>query len=120
MSRDRKLEFSDKTKDQAAQRAAGTCERCGLRLKARPEFHHILEVAFKGGNSLANCLVVCTPCHVELSNAGIKKIRKADHVRRANTVKPTPERPIAQRPTPEKPKKARLPPLRLYKEKDHE
>ncbi len=98
-----RLEFSAKIKDQAATRASGHCEKCHLPFYGRrPEFHHILECAFGGKPTLANCLCVCRSCHQELSANGIKAIRKSDHQRRKNVGAEQPKQEIAQRVKPEK------------------
>src|SRR5208283_2819181 len=46
-------EFSVKTKDQAAQRAGGHCEKCGMPFGGRrPTYDHILPCAFGGKATL--------------------------------------------------------------------
>lgn len=78
------FEFSPKVKDQAAARAKGHCERCGLPFNgARPEYDHILPIALKGEATLANCMVLCRACHKEKTAADIGSIRKADRQRKS-------------------------------------
>ncbi|GGE36102.1 hypothetical protein GCM10007276_11970 [Agaricicola taiwanensis] len=57
-------EFSNPTKRDAAARANGHCEECGMRLRFG-EFHydHILPCALGGEATLENCQVLCHPCH---------------------------------------------------------
>jgi 5-methylcytosine-specific restriction endonuclease McrA len=80
-----RLEFSAKTRDQAAKRANGKCEYCHLPFRGRAEFHHILDAAYGGQATLANCLVVCkTPCHKTLTAKQAGPRAKADRQRRAH------------------------------------
>ena len=60
-----RAEFSKKTKEQALERAKGHCELCGKRIRPGdgPEYDHIITDFYSGGNSLANCQVLCIPCH---------------------------------------------------------
>lgn len=111
-------EFPAKVKDQAAIRAAGKCEKCKLSFAGKkPEFHHILECAFGGKPTLANCMCICEPCHKEFSAKGIARIRKADRQRRAgNGAKSEPRVKIQSPPKRGKPEPKRsLKPLMLYK-----
>lgn len=57
--------FSDKTKREALRRCGGHCQSCGKKLRTGDgvEYDHIISDFFSGGNSLANCQVLCTPCH---------------------------------------------------------
>jgi HNH endonuclease len=106
----RRLEFSARTKDEAAKRANGICEFCRLPFKGRPEFHHILEAALGGKPTTSNCLVVCkVPCHQELSAKGIKGIRKADRQRKASVGAKRETQKIVQRVKEEKPASDKLP-----------
>ena len=111
-------EFSAKTKDEAAKRANGCCEKCKLPFAGRrPEFHHILECALGGKATLANCLCICEPCHKEFSAKGIKGIRKADRQRRSSVGAHREKASIASPPKPDKPQRDQLdmPPRRnLY------
>jgi 5-methylcytosine-specific restriction protein A len=116
------LEFSDKTRDEAAKRANGRCEYCHLPFRGRPEFHHILAAAFGGRPTLANCMVICkTPCHKELTGRGTRQIRKADRQRKAHNGAKRSKHPIRNRKTERKARqidKLPLPPRRgLYESK---
>lgn len=63
-----RAEFSKAVRRQAYERANGFCERCDVRIWASPvEYHHLTEAYLGGDNSLTNCLVVCLPCHVEIT-----------------------------------------------------
>lgn len=84
-----RLEFSKKVRDQAAIRAKGICEKCKLPFGGkRPEFDHILPAELKGKPELANCQVLCRPCHVAKTGVDVRMIRKGDRQRqRANGAK---------------------------------
>lgn len=69
-------EFSPTTRKAAWTRAGGQCEyvthgkvfgpagyRCDTPLRAGVEYHHVLEAALGGDNSLGNCLAVCIAHH---------------------------------------------------------
>jgi 5-methylcytosine-specific restriction endonuclease McrA len=79
-----RLEFPGKIKDQAFARAAGYCEKCGITLGSkRPEYDHRLPDALGGKPTLANCWVLCTPCHSEkTAKEDVPRIRKADRQRK--------------------------------------
>ena len=81
----KRLEFSAKTKDQAAQRAGGKCQACGLPFAGKAmHFDHILPAALGGEPTLANCQCLCEPCHKEKTGKeDVPRIRKADRQRRA-------------------------------------
>lgn len=81
----KRLEFSAKVRDQAAQRANGKCEMCGLPFNGRrPHYDHILPAALGGKPELANCQVLCEPCHKEKTGKqDIPRIRKSDRQRKA-------------------------------------
>ena len=97
-------EFPGKIKDQAAQRADGHCERCGMPFNGRrPEFHHILDAAYGGKGTLTNCLCICVPCHKVLTAEQAPKRAKADRQRRAANGASRSKQKIAHRPKPEKP-----------------
>ena len=57
--------FSDKTKLDEWQSAGGKCRDC--KVKLRPgmprEYHHIIPANVGGGHELANCWLLCVPCH---------------------------------------------------------
>ena len=83
-------EFNAKTKALAAQRAAGHCENCGRKLLHSGDFHydHIIPCALDelgGDNSLENCRVLCTSCHMaKTGSQDIPRIAKASRNRRRN------------------------------------
>jgi 5-methylcytosine-specific restriction protein A len=83
----KRLEFSAKVRDQAAQRANSKCEMCGLPFGGRrPEYDHVLPAALGGKPTLANCRAVCGPCHrAKTAKEDVPRIRKADRQRRAAT-----------------------------------
>ena len=85
MTRTSQDEFTAKTKDSAAIRANGKCEICGLPVKGRGHFDHILPVALGGKPTLENCQFVCEPCHTaKTSKEDLPRIRKADRQRRSD------------------------------------
>ena len=108
----KRLEFSAKVRDQAAQRANGKCEMCGLPFNGRrPHYDHILPAALGGKPELANCQVLCEPCHKEkTAKEDVPRIRKADRQRRAATGAHRPRPKIASNPDALKapPKAARI------------
>lgn len=82
MNRD---EFPAKVKDQAYARSKGLCENrtCGLPLRVGHfAYDHILPCALGGKPMLANCQVICTPCHTSKTGDDVGRIRKADRQRR--------------------------------------
>jgi len=80
-----RLEFPRKVRAAAILRAAGHCERCSAVLKTgEAEFDHILPCALGGEPTLANCMVLCRPCHRGEGGKtaqDIGRIRKADRQR---------------------------------------
>lgn len=96
----KRLEFSAKVRDQAAQRANGRCEMCGLPFGGRrPEYDHVLPHALGGKPTLANCRAVCSPCHkAKTAKEDVPRIRKADRQRRAATGAHRPRPKIASNP----------------------
>ena len=95
-------EFSSKVKERANERAGGKCELCGMPFgKKRKHFDHRLPCALGGKAELANCQVICEPCHkAKTAKEDIPRIRKADRQRRAdNGIKREPPRPLQSRNT---------------------
>jgi hypothetical protein len=66
-------EFTKPTMREALERAEGLCEgvlssghRCNAGLTiGKYHFDHVIPDAIGGDNSLANCAVLCLPCHLE-------------------------------------------------------
>ena len=80
-------EFSAKTKDLAAERAAGNCEDCGRELRHSGDFHydHIIPCALGGTSDLGNCQVLCVACHgLKTGGGDVPRIAKARRNRRTN------------------------------------
>lgn len=96
----KRLEFSAKIRDQAAQRANGKCEMCGLPFAGRrPEYDHVLPDALGGEPTLANFRAVCSPCHkAKTAKEDVPRIRKADRSRRVATGARLPRQKIASNP----------------------
>jgi hypothetical protein len=65
--RERRYNFSDKTKREAWARCDGLCEGCANPIRAGngPEYHHrYLPATEPGSDYLENCMVLCSrPCH---------------------------------------------------------
>lgn len=82
----RRAEFSAKTKDRAFSRAAGKCELCSAPLRpGHIEYDHRLPDALGGKNDIANCQVLCSPCHsAKTAKEDVPRIRKADRQRKAH------------------------------------
>jgi 5-methylcytosine-specific restriction endonuclease McrA len=56
-------EFSAKTKQQAAERAKGHCERCTAPLReGHYRYDHDIPIALGGESTLENCVVACKNC----------------------------------------------------------
>lgn len=76
------VRFSAKVEEDAQKRAAGCCEGegCGGLLKpGQFRFHHIKPRWKGGGNSLENCKVLCTACHLAADeDHDFDNMRKAD------------------------------------------
>lgn len=87
-------EFSAKTKLAAWERAGKHCEECFVMIRPGngPEYDHIIEDYFDGGNGVDNCKVLCIKCHkaktksqapvvaksrrIIKKNAGVKRAKK--------------------------------------------
>lgn len=93
-------EFTATTKAQAFKRADGKCEGCGQKLQpGRFHYDHCKAIALGGDNSLANCAVLCTPCHREkTTREDTPHIVKADAQRKAHNGITPPKRPIPSPP----------------------
>ena len=108
----KRIEFSAKIRDKAADRAAGKCQKCGLPFAGKKmHFDHILPLALNGESTLANCQVLCEPCHNEkTAKEDVPRIRKADRSRRAaRGIKATNGPKIQSAGFPVKPKREKLP-----------
>jgi 5-methylcytosine-specific restriction protein A len=79
-------EFSAKVRDQAFAKSGNVCGVCKLPLVVgKFAYDHILPDALGGKPELANCMVICTPCHAEKTGKqDVPRIRKADRQRRAH------------------------------------
>ncbi len=116
----KRVEFTAKVRDKAADRANGKCQKCGLPFGGKKmHFDHILPLALGGESSLANCQVLCVSCHtIKTAKEDVPRIRKADRVKRAARGIKTVSSPKIQNPGfPVKPDKhskvdkTKLPPL---------
>lgn len=59
-----RIEFSPRVKREAAKRADGKCEGCGLpRRSGEAHYDHINPEYFSKDATLENCQVLCWPCH---------------------------------------------------------
>lgn len=83
-----RLEFSKKTMREAYERAEGLCEgilpsgeRCCFPVDRKKHFDHIIPAALGGSNDLANCAVLCLPCHgAKTQKIDVPMIAKAKRV----------------------------------------
>lgn len=111
-------EFSNKTKDDAAKRANGRCGICKIAFGGqRPVYDHILPAELGGKATLANCQVLCVACHKEKTRDDVRGLRKADRQRRASIGAERTKQKIPQPAGHEKPVKDKLPvppPRALY------
>lgn len=77
-----RVEFSGKTKAAAFERAKGCCEGCGHVFAdgERVDFDHIVPDGLRKNNTVENCQVLCSPCHLEKTRGDITTIAKAKRV----------------------------------------
>jgi 5-methylcytosine-specific restriction protein A len=89
-------EFSEKVKDQEFARAGGKCRVCGIVIGTKAKhYDHILPDALGGKADLANCALLCEPCHRDkTAHEDIPRIRKADRQRKAHVGARTPKQTI--------------------------
>lgn len=90
-------EFPVKVKMQAAVRANGKCERCGVKIPAGGfHFDHHDPDGLGGEPTLANCRVLCIPCHKDKTREDNARMTKADNQRKrvALGIKPTSKTPL--------------------------
>ncbi len=121
-----RLEFTAPTKRKAHERANGRCQVCDVVLRdGEPQYHHILEARLGGDNALANCLVLCIPCHkVVTKEQSVPRITKMKGMHAGSINAKTPSVPIRSAPFRKSqrsadralrgPKQA-LPPKQLYR-----
>lgn len=78
-------EFPAKVRAAAAERAKGHCESCGVKLPAGGfHYDHIKPDGLGGEPILANCAVLCLPCHKEKTfNYDNPIMAKADRQRKS-------------------------------------
>lgn len=78
-------EFSMKVKGQAAIRANGHCENCGVRLPIGGfHFDHDVPDGLGGEPTLENCKVLCLPCHKDKTRLHDNPVmQKADRQRKS-------------------------------------
>lgn len=77
-------EFPQSVKRDAAFRAGGKCECCGMKILGRPEYDHVLPDGLTGDPTLENCQVLCSKCHGIKTKRDKARMSKADSVRRSN------------------------------------
>jgi 5-methylcytosine-specific restriction enzyme A len=79
-------DFSPKIKDQEWERAGGKCRACGIAIGTKAkEYDHILPFGLGGKSELANCALLCKPCHDDkTAREDVPRIRKADRQRKAH------------------------------------
>jgi len=78
----KRLEFSRKTRQAIAARAAGHCERCKAVLKTgEGEYDDILPCALGGEPTVANGRLICRRCHKDKTTADVRSLRHGDRMR---------------------------------------
>ncbi len=97
-----RLEFGGPTKRAAFERAQGKCQECDRGLRdGEPQYHHILEARLGGDGSLANCRVLCVPCHkVVTKEVSAPRVTKMKHMRDSSINAHGPKAKIANRKEP--------------------
>lgn len=81
----KRIEFPAKVKKAAFERSQGRCEnnRCEQEFAGRtPEYDHILPDALYGEATLSNCMVLCPKCHRAKTKVDVKRISKANRIKR--------------------------------------
>jgi len=108
-------DFSPKVKDQEWERAQGKCRACGIDIGTKAKhYDHILPFALGGKSELANCALLCEPCHKEkTAREDVPRIRKADRQRKAHIGATRPKGRIKSRGFSRSDKPAREPNPRL-------
>lgn len=103
-------EFPVKVRTQAALRAKGHCEGCGAKLPVGGfHYDHIDPDGLGGEPTLANCQVLCLPCHKDKTRQDTARMTKADNQRKrvALGIRPAPTRKIQSAPFPKSAKTLR-------------
>lgn len=79
-----RTEFSKKVKAAAAVRCLGDCESCGIRIRIGGfHYDHIKPDGLGGKATLANCQVLCLPCHkAKTHTEDNPRMQKADRVKK--------------------------------------
>lgn len=85
-------EFPKRVRVAAFERCGGQCENCRGRILRRLQYDHIVPDAVGGLPTLANCAVLCEPCHT-------KKTATVDAPAIAKTTRILAKRAGADRPT---------------------
>jgi 5-methylcytosine-specific restriction protein A len=91
-----RVEFTKATKTAAFRRANGCCQcQCGCRISLHgkmPHYDHIMPETFSHSADLANCQVLCVPCHDNKTNKHDKPaIAKSNRIRARHAgIKPDP------------------------------
>lgn len=107
----KRIEFSPSTKRKAYDRDKGICRACSLPVKTgQEEYDHILPAALGGKADLANCQLLCSPCHKEKTGKeDVPRIRKADRQRARHVGAKQPKGTIKSAGFPVKEKREKLP-----------
>lgn len=82
----KRSEFPAKIKAQEWERSCGKCRACGLAIGSKAKhYDHILPDALGGKPTLANCQLLCEPCHKEKTGKyDVPRVRKADRQHKAD------------------------------------
>lgn len=80
-----RVEFPKAVRLAAWRRCCGRCEECDARLyPGRFEYDHSNPAAFLGTATLANCRVLCRPCHRKKTHTSdVPAIAKSNRIRAA-------------------------------------
>ena len=74
--------FRRDVKSLAYERAAGHCQKCGAPLMiGNYQYDHVIPWELCHDSSLANCEVLCCPCHLNKSRLDAKILAKSDRQR---------------------------------------
>ncbi len=98
-------EFSTKVRVAAFQRSGGHCEKCTVKLyPGKIHYDHINPDGLTGEPTIANCAVLCVPCHnekttkIDVPAIAQAKRREAKHLGAKKPKRPWPKRSFSSRP----------------------
>lgn len=84
----KRMEFPAAVKRQRLRRERGHCQKCGEYIEQGREYDHILPCALGGLPTLANCQLLCSPCHsIKTHHEDRPRINKANRLAKKNAGK---------------------------------